>query len=62
MSKISDYLLTMQEEALYLDKFRWVEKFGTNNVTIFESINGPEWSPYQDKIPHRHFWEGKKDD
>jgi len=47
MSKISDYLLTMQEEALYLDKFRWVEKFGTTNVTIFESINGPEWSPYQ---------------
>ena len=62
MSKIGNYLLTMQEEALYLNEAQWIKKYGVENMPVFERINGPSWTPYQAKIPNRTFWEGKKDD
>ena len=41
MSRTKDWLMGMEEDAVWMSLDEWLDKHGTSNQEVYEIINGP---------------------
>ena len=41
MGRVKDWLMDMEEDAVWMSLDEWLDKHGTSNQEVYEIINGP---------------------